>query len=130
MSFSRWSRTRQMWLLIIVCISLFAATLLFIPGMTWPMYWRVMGAAAVCSALCVALFELWLRNTLRRRDYATDLLNKISAGDLSMPAAVVKTSTRSERMAHALRGLVANLERTIRRFAQLAPDGATVSAEN
>ena len=36
-----------MWLLIIVCIGLFAGAVLLIPGMRWPMYWRVMTAAAV-----------------------------------------------------------------------------------
>ncbi|MEK6373954.1 MAG: ABC transporter substrate-binding protein [Acidobacteriota bacterium] len=118
-----------MWLLIVVCISLFAAALLIIPDMTRPMYWRVMLAAIIASALCVALFELWLRTTLRRGESTTVLLNRLSAGDLSTTAAEIKSSTRSERMGNAMRGLVANLERTIRRFGQLATDVTTVSSE-
>ncbi len=118
-----------MWLLIILCIGLFAAAILLVPGMTWPMYWRVMLAATLCSALCVALFELWLRRTLRRREVTTELLNAVSAGDLSMSAATIKSATRSERMVNALRGLVANLERTISRFGQLANDVAAVSGQ-
>jgi methyl-accepting chemotaxis protein/ABC-type oligopeptide transport system substrate-binding subunit len=118
-----------MWLLIVVCITLFAAALLLIPGMTWTMYWRVMLAAVLASGLCVALFELWLRTTLRRSESTTALLNRVSAGDLSTTAGEIKDSTRSERMANAMRGLVANLERTIRRFGQLATDVTTVSSQ-
>ena len=118
-----------MWLLIVVCFSLFAAAIHFVPDMTWPMYWRVLTAAGVSSAACVALFELWLRKTLRRREYTTDLLNRVSAGDLATSASEIKASTRSVRMANALRGLVANLERTIRRFGQLATDVSTVSGQ-
>jgi methyl-accepting chemotaxis protein/ABC-type transport system substrate-binding protein len=118
-----------MWVLIIVCLFLFAGVILLIPTMTWPIYWRVVLAAIGCSAISIALFEWWLRTTLRRGESTTELLNRVSAGDLSPSASDIKRSTRSERMANALRGLVANLERTIRRFAQLATDVATVSGQ-
>jgi len=118
-----------MWLLIVICLLLFALSLLLIPNMTWPMYWRVMTAAMAVSAVTIGMFEAWLRSTLRRGESTTELLNRVSAGDLSPSAATIKESTRSERMANALRGLVANLERTIRRFAQLATDVSTVSSQ-
>src|SRR5262245_6382303 len=116
MSFVRWSRSRQMWLLIVLCLLLFSGLLLLIPDMTRTIYWRVVLVAGTCSAIAIALFEWWLRATLRRGQSTTDLLNRISSGDLSPTAADIKRSTRAERMANALRGLVANLERTIRRF--------------
>jgi methyl-accepting chemotaxis protein/ABC-type transport system substrate-binding protein len=116
-----------MWVLIVVCLLLFALSLLLIPGLTRTTYWQVMLAAVVASGVCIGLFEAWLRTTLRRGESTTELLNRVSAGDLSPAASEIKESTRSERMANALRGLVANLERTIRRFAQLATDVATVS---
>ena len=45
MSFIRWSRARQMWLLVLLCPSLFAVVILFVPGMTRPIYWRVVASA-------------------------------------------------------------------------------------
>ena len=125
----KWSRTQQMWVIIVLCITIFAVAIRFIPEVTWPIYWKVLGVAAVSCALCIALFEVWLRRVLGRRDRAIDFLNRISSGDLSLSAREIVAATRSERMASALRALVANLERTIRRFAQLATDVSTVSQQ-
>src|SRR5258708_33711644 len=104
MSFIRWSRSRQMWLLIVLCLLLVAAVILLIPNMTPAIYWRVVLAAVVCAAISIGLFEWWLRATLRSGQSTTDLLNRISGGDLSPGAADIKRSARSERMANALRG--------------------------
>ncbi len=118
-----------MWFLVLVCLSLFAGAILLIPGMTWPIYWRVILAAVSTAALSGGAFEVWVRTRVRRGESTTDLLNGVSAGDLSASALQIKRATQSERMANALRGLVANLERTIRRFGQLATDVSTVSGQ-
>jgi methyl-accepting chemotaxis protein/ABC-type transport system substrate-binding protein len=127
MSFVRWSRARQMWFLVFISLVLFALLILLIPNITAAIYWRVIAAAAFATIVSGGAFEVWVRTRARRGESTTDLLNRVSAGDLSPSAAQIKTSTQSERMANALRGLVANLERTIRRFAQLATDVAAVS---
>src|SRR5437764_4903078 len=129
MSFVRWSRARQMWLLVLVCVGLSAAIILLIPGMTWPIYWRVILTAVLSAIVSGGAFEIWVRTRVRRGESTTDLLNRVSAGDLSPAAAQIKRSTQSTRMANALRGLVAKLARTIRRFAQLASDVAAVSGQ-
>lgn len=125
----RWSRTQQMWVIIVLCIAIFALLLLAIPEIRGPLYWKVMAAAAAACILCIILFELWLRRVLGRRDQAITFMNRISAGDLALSAGEIVTATRSERMASALRALVSNLERTIRRFAQLATDVSAASQQ-
>src|SRR6059058_5307542 len=129
MSFVRWSRARQMWFLVFVCASLFAGFLLLIPNLTWTQYWRILLAAIISALISGGAFEVWVRTRVRRGESTTDLLNRVSAGDLSPSATQIKRSTQSDRMANALLGLVANLERTIRRFAQLATDVTTVSGQ-
>ena len=129
MASRKWTRTQQMWVIIVLCISIFSAAIAFIPEVTWPIYWKVMIAALISCALCIALFEVWLRKVLGRRDEAINFVNRIAAGDLSLSAQEIITATRSQRMASALRALVSNLERTIRRFGQLAADVAAVSQQ-
>src|SRR5258708_6745097 len=104
MSFTRWSRARQMWFLVLLCLSLFAAIILLIPGMTRSIYWRVVATAVGTAILSGGAFEIWVRTRTRRGESTTDLLNRVSAGDLSLSARQIKTSTQSERMANALRG--------------------------
>src|SRR2546421_10110505 len=107
MSFVRWSRARQMWFLVFVCALLFAGLVLLVPNLTWPQYWRIILAAVVAAAVSGGAFEVWVRTRVRRGESTTDLLNRVSAGDLSPSARQIKASTQSERMANALRGLVA-----------------------
>ncbi len=125
----KWSRTQQMWVIIVLCISIFGVLVAAIPEVTWPMYWKVMTAALIACILCIILFEVWLRRVLGRRDETINFINRVSAGDLSLSAREIVAATRSERMAAALRALVSNLERTIRRFAQLATDVSTTSQQ-
>jgi methyl-accepting chemotaxis protein/ABC-type transport system substrate-binding protein len=123
------SRALQMSVIVVLCIAIFAAITAAIPGLTWPLYWKVMGAAIVSTALCILVFEVWLRGLLGRRDQAIQFLTRITAGDLSFPTREIEAATRSARMSDALRALVVNLERTIRRFSQLATDVADVSQQ-
>jgi methyl-accepting chemotaxis protein len=122
-------RGRQTWILFAVCMVLFAFLIWFIQEMTWSLWGRVMIAAVFSSGVCIALFQLWLRSALSRRNSAIVLLNRITAGDLSLNAPEIREATQSARMSAALRALVSNLERTIRRFAQLALDVSTVSQQ-
>src|SRR3954454_17440196 len=116
MNFARWTRARQMWFLVFICALLFAGLLLLIPHLTGAQYGQILLAAVVAAVISGGTFEIWVRTRVRRGESTTDLLNRVSAGDLSATAPAIKRSTQSERMADALRGLVANLERTIRRF--------------
>jgi methyl-accepting chemotaxis protein/ABC-type transport system substrate-binding protein len=125
----KWSRAQQMWVIILFCVTLFAIGVRLIPEVTWPIYWKIMAIAIAACSLAIVVFEVWLRRVLGRRDQAIHFLNRIAAGDLTLSARDIITATRSERMASTLRALVANLERTIRRFGQLATDVAAVSQQ-
>lgn len=116
-----------MWSLFVACIALFAILVWLVPGMTAPLYWRVMVAAVIASVVCIIIFQAWLGRVLSRRESAVLLLNRITGGDLSVNAREIDVGAHSARMGAALRALVSNLERTIRRFAQLATDVAKVS---
>src|SRR5690349_24461121 len=100
MSFASWSRARQMWFLVFVCALLFAGFLLLMPSLTWAQYWRILLAAVVSALISGGAFEVWVRTRVRRGESTTDLLNRISAGDLSATAAQIKRSTQSARMAN------------------------------
>ncbi|HEY6844000.1 MAG TPA: methyl-accepting chemotaxis protein, partial [Thermoanaerobaculia bacterium] len=125
----KWTRTQQMWVIIVLCIAIFSAVIAFIPEVTWSLYWKIMAAALFSCAVCIVIFEIWLRRVLGRRDEAISFLNRITAGDLTVSARDIVDKTRSERMAASLRALVSNLERTIRRFGQLASDVSAASQQ-
>jgi methyl-accepting chemotaxis protein/ABC-type transport system substrate-binding protein len=127
MKTGNFGRGQQFWLLVVACLVLFSAFLWFIGGMTWPLWGKIMLAAVVSSGVCVTIFQMWLRSVLTRRTGSIELINRIIAGDLSLAAADIERATQSERMSAALRALVATLERTIRRFGQLATDVANVT---
>lgn len=123
------SRNRYMWILIVFCLVLFAGLLTFIPGMTSQMFWRILGCALAASLVNIWLFNLWLRKVLGRRERAVEMLHRITAGDLSLSAQEIQNATQSARMAAALRAVVTNLERTIRRFSHLASDVAQTTQQ-
>jgi methyl-accepting chemotaxis protein/ABC-type transport system substrate-binding protein len=129
MNLRHFGRAQQMWVLVAACFTLFALFLLLVPGMTFAIWWPSMLAALLASAITVAAFQWWLGAVLARRDSSIQLLNRITAGDLSLAAREIQLATQSSRMSAAMRALVSNLERTIRRFAQLATDVATASGQ-
>lgn len=116
-----------MWALMVACIVLFALFLFFIPGMNFSLWWKIMLCAVGASALCAAVFKVWLGRVLMRREGMIKLIDRVTAGDLSLSAREIVDETQSNRTAAAIRALVANLERTIRRFGQLAADVARAS---
>ena len=118
-----------MYLLMGVCLLLFAAFVRLVPGMTWSMWWKVVVAALAASALCAFIFNLWLSRVVARREGILTLIDRVTSGDLSLTARDIVAETQSTRMSAAMRGLVINLERTIRRFGQLASDVAKVSEQ-
>jgi methyl-accepting chemotaxis protein/ABC-type oligopeptide transport system substrate-binding subunit len=119
----------QMWVLIVACYLMFALFMLLIPELTFAIWWHSMAAAFAAAALTVVAFQFWLKRVLGRRDSSIQLLHRITAGDLSFPVREIRLATQSIRMSSALRALVANLERTIRRFGQLATDVAKASTQ-
>src|SRR5207302_10819825 len=129
MKMRHFGRAQQMWLLVAACFVMFALFLLLVPGMTFAMWWPSLLAALVACAVTVLAFQWWLGAVLARRDSSIQLLNRITAGDLSLAAREIQLTTQSARMSAAMRALVSNLERMIRRFAQLATDVATASGQ-
>ncbi|HEX9984370.1 MAG TPA: ABC transporter substrate-binding protein [Thermoanaerobaculia bacterium] len=120
-------RKQQVWLLPLACLVLVGLLLTLIPGMTGRLWLWVMLVAATGTGTCVGLFQLWLRSVLRRREGSIQLLDRITGGDLTLTAGEIALGTHSKRMSSAMRALVTNLERTIRRFGQLATDVSKVS---
>jgi methyl-accepting chemotaxis protein len=129
MSTFRFGRAQQMWVLIVACLGLFGLFVSFVPGVTGRMWWLIMLAGAAASGITIFIFNLWLASILQRRESAVQLLNRITGGDLSLSAREIQSAAQSTRMATALRALVANLERTIRRFGQLATNVRTSMEE-
>ncbi len=129
MALLNFGRKQQMWLLVVANVALFGGFLWLIPGMNGPVFLRVMLAAVVASSICLFAFQFWLKQVLGRRESAVELVNRISAGDVAVSSGEIVVATQSARMAAALRGLVSSLERTIRRFGQLATDVGRVSEQ-
>jgi len=127
MQMSHFGRTQQMWVLIVACLLLFAVFLVFVPGMTFAFWWRVFLAGTLASGVATFFFNLWLKRVILRREGVIQLIDRITSGDLSLSAREISNQTQSLRMSAAMRGLVTNLERTIRRFGQLATDVARAS---
>ncbi|HEU4888561.1 MAG TPA: ABC transporter substrate-binding protein [Thermoanaerobaculia bacterium] len=120
-------RTQQIWSLVFVCLVLFGLFVWFVPDMTFTMWWRVMIAALVACVGSIVVFQMWVSRALARREGVIKLIDRVTGGDLSISARDIIKETQSMRTAAAMRGLVANLERTIRRFGQLASDVARAS---
>jgi len=117
-----------MWVLLVACIVLFGLFLLFIPELrTFRLWWRVMLAGLGAAVFCIVTFQFWLNRVLARREGMIKLINRVTTGDLSLSQRDIVVETQSAKMAAAMRALVSNLERTIRRFGQLANDVARAS---
>lgn len=127
MNLRHFGRAQQMWVLLVACFVLFAVFLFLTPGLTFTLWWHSLIAGLLASIITIALFQWWLRKVLGRRDSSIALLSRIATGDLSIDAREIQLATHSTSMSAAMRALVSNLERTIRRFAQLATDVATAS---
>lgn len=127
MATRNFGRNQQMWMLVVACVVLFGIFLWLIPAMTWGMFLKVMIAAVVASGSCLLLFQVWLGRVMARRESVIHLLDRITAGELSLPSREIVAATRSERTSASMRGLVSSLDRTIRRFGQLADDVVRVS---
>src|SRR5687767_12832141 len=129
MATRNFGRRQQIWVAIFFFVVLFAATIWTLDGMTSSLFWRIMVVSASCVILCVGLFDFWLRRDVARRESGFQLLDRISAGDLSLSGREILLATHSRRMSSALRALVLNLERTIRRFGHLANDVSRVTEQ-
>ena len=130
MNLRYFGRAQQMWVLLVACLVLFALFLyVLVPGLTFAVWWRALIAALMASIFTIALFQWWLRRVLQRRDSSINLLSRIASGDLSIDAREIQMASHSVKMSAAIRALVSNLERTIRRFALLATDVAGASSQ-
>ncbi|HSP33356.1 MAG TPA: methyl-accepting chemotaxis protein, partial [Thermoanaerobaculia bacterium] len=120
-------RREQIWLAVTTFIALYAAVIWNIAGVTFPIWWKLILASAITALVCVFVFDLWLRRDVARRESGIALIDRVARGDLSPSARQILVATHSARMSAALRALVANLDRTIRRFSQLSTDVSRVS---
>jgi methyl-accepting chemotaxis protein/ABC-type transport system substrate-binding protein len=127
MQMRHFGRTQQMWVLIVFCLLIFTILEALIPGMTFALWWKVTLMAAIASSISIFLFNAWLKRVVTKREGIIELLDRITGGDLSLSAREIAERTQSQRTSSAMRGLVINLERTIRRFGQLAADVAKAS---
>jgi methyl-accepting chemotaxis protein/ABC-type transport system substrate-binding protein len=127
MQMSHFGRTQQMWVLIVACLTFFSLLILLIPGVTFALWWKIVLTAAAASATSFLIFSIWLKRIVGKRESIILLLDRITAGDLTLSQGDIVRQTQSQRTAAAMRGLVINLERTIRRFGQLAADVAKAS---
>ncbi|HEX7421639.1 MAG TPA: ABC transporter substrate-binding protein [Thermoanaerobaculia bacterium] len=108
---------------------LFSVAVWIIPGMTFETWWKVFLAGGFSAVLCVGVFDYLIRRDVGRRESSIALLNRIADGDLSVTARQIVVATHSARMSAAMRALVTNLDRTIRRFSQLSGDVSRVSEQ-
>ncbi|HEY3052289.1 MAG TPA: ABC transporter substrate-binding protein [Thermoanaerobaculia bacterium] len=122
-------RREQVWIIVVICVALFIVLIRLLPGMTAAIWWKVALVAAIVSFGSTFLFEMLLRRDIAHRESSIALINRVSQGDLALSAHQILIATHSVRMAAALRALVANLDRTIRRFGQLSGDVARVSQQ-
>ncbi|MGZ5475014.1 MAG: methyl-accepting chemotaxis protein, partial [Thermoanaerobaculia bacterium] len=106
-----------------------AGTIWLVPGMTSTIWWKIVVVSSICAIVCVFVFDLMLRRDLRRRESSITLISRVADGDLALSARQILLATHSARMSAALRALVANLDRTIRRFSQLSGDVGHVSVQ-
>jgi methyl-accepting chemotaxis protein/ABC-type transport system substrate-binding protein len=111
-----------MWALISGCLLFFVLLLLAVPGMTFALWWKVSLVGAIASVTSILIFNAWIKRVISRREGVIQLIHRITSGDLSLGSRDIAHETQSRRTAVAVRGLVASLERTIRRFGQLASD--------
>jgi methyl-accepting chemotaxis protein/ABC-type transport system substrate-binding protein len=90
-------------------------------------------AAAIAANLWAAAAgdedELPSRVSTPGADGTGDLLRRVTGGDLTFTAAEIEASSPSQNAARSFRALVLGLERTIRRFSQLAADVNAVSEQ-
>jgi methyl-accepting chemotaxis protein/ABC-type oligopeptide transport system substrate-binding subunit len=111
------------------CLLIFAFFLSALTNLTGPVYWRAILAGSLAAAVALVAMEIIFRLTFKPTGSSTRLLNRITAGDLAFKAADIQRKTTSADMANAIRALVVNLERTIRRFSQLASDVSAISEQ-
>ena len=127
MTTRNFGRREQMWVAVVSFTILFSIAIWIVPGMTSEIWWKVLLAGGISALLCVGVFDFLIRRDVRRRESSIALLNRIADGDLSVTARQIVVATHSARMSAAMRALVTNLDRTIRRFSQLSGDVGRVS---
>jgi methyl-accepting chemotaxis protein/ABC-type transport system substrate-binding protein len=106
----------------LIFVALFLAQLSLYTDLPRADYWKVVLAALIAAGICGGALVSFQRRSRSGEDGTTRLLNRITAGDLAVPAAEIDSFSASPELATTIRGMVLNLERTISRFAQLSAD--------
>ncbi len=116
------------WVVPLVTTLLFAAVVAFIVQPGEAGFWIIL----IAGAAAVFVPSFLGRRTERGApgvDAPVDLLHKITAGDLTFTDRQISSAAGAPEMASAVRALLLSLERTIRRFSQLATDVHAVSEQ-
>lgn len=117
------------WIAPLLATLLFAGVeALFVSPRTTP-YWLLLIAAAAAIFIPRFLARSASDGVARTSDAPVDLLHKITAGDLTFTDREISSAAGAPEMASAVRALLLSLERTIRRFSQLATDVNAVSEQ-
>jgi methyl-accepting chemotaxis protein/ABC-type transport system substrate-binding protein len=110
-------------------LAIFAIWLANLDGMTRTLFIKAILGAIVTVVVTLFVFHFWLKKAISRREGSIQLLNRVATGDLTLRTREIQDAARSERMSAAIGALVSSLERTIRRFGQLANDVSNVSQQ-
>ena len=92
-------------------------------------YWILLVAAAAAIIIPRYLARSASGTPAQTSDAPVELLHKITAGDLTFTDREISSAAGAPEMASAVRALLLSLERTIRRFSQLATDVNAVSEQ-
>ncbi|HEX8050811.1 MAG TPA: hypothetical protein VF504_05035, partial [Solirubrobacterales bacterium] len=79
-------RTAQMWSLVFACLGSFALFISFLPAVSFSLWWKIVLIAVLTAGGSVVVFQIWLNRVLVRRESAIQLIDRITAGDLSLTA--------------------------------------------
>ncbi|HXI11716.1 MAG TPA: ABC transporter substrate-binding protein [Thermoanaerobaculia bacterium] len=126
------SQTRQarfaIWSSLLLSLLVFSLLLYLIARPEGSAYWRAIGIAAVAT-LATAIAGNLALTRFGLREEATQLIDRITAGELDQQAREIEQAAGSPQLALSIRALVLKLERTILRFSRLAADVAAVSEQ-
>lgn len=121
--------TRQGWWVVpLVATLLFALTLAFLLPPREKSFWIVLFFAAA-AIFVTPLVRRQESPEASQMGAPVDLLHRITAGDLTFTDRQISAAAGAPEMASAVRALLLSLERTIRRFSQLATDVHAVSQQ-
>ncbi|HVR42554.1 MAG TPA: ABC transporter substrate-binding protein [Thermoanaerobaculia bacterium] len=115
--------------LLLVFLVLFLSLIALFTDLPEADYWKTFLAGILSAGACAVLLSLVQSRQRNEEDTTTELLHRITSGDLAVPTKEIEKHAGTAEIAAGIRGMVLNLERTISRFAQLSADVHLVSEQ-